>query len=133
MATKMEKVLHNGKVVALKVSSMQDGSVSITEPEAALQALTLKHPKGKLVAPHMHLPHVRETVNLQECLIVIRGKLRVSFFDEEANPFAHLDIAAGEACITLSAAHSIEFLEDSEVFEIKNGPYLDDKKLLEAS
>lgn len=127
----MKRILHQGRVVALKISALTDGTGPVTEPDGALQVLTLKYPKGKLVAPHIHVPHHRETNLLQECLVVVRGKLRVSFFDEDSKPFDHVDIVTGEACITLSVAHSVEFLEDSEVIEIKNGPYIEDKKLLD--
>jgi cupin fold WbuC family metalloprotein len=126
----MEKILHNGKLVALKVDALVDGSVPVTSPEEALQVMTLKHPKGRRVAPHFHVPHRRETNVLQECLVVIRGKLRVSFFGEDGAAFAQVDLAKGEMCITLFGSHGVEFLEDSEVIEIKNGPFIDDKKTL---
>jgi cupin fold WbuC family metalloprotein len=126
----MEKILQNGKLVALKISSMVDGSVPVTSPEDALQIVTLKHPKGASVAPHAHIPHKRETEILQECLVVIRGKIRITFYDEDVKPFAHLDVSEGEACITLSGPHGVEFLEDSEVIEVKNGPFFNDKRVL---
>jgi hypothetical protein len=108
---------------------MEDGSMPVMPPEAALQVLTLKHPKGRRVTPHLHVPHRRETDILQECLVVIRGKLRITFFDEEdGSAFAHIDLSSGETCVTLSGPHGVEFLEDSEVIEVKNGPFIDDKK-----
>lgn len=129
MVSKMEKILHNGKLVALKISAFADGSIPMTSSEEALQVLTLKHPKGRLVAPHIHKPHKRETNILQECLVVIIGKLRVSFFDEEdRTSVTQIDLISGETCIILAGPHSVEFLEDSEVIEIKNGPFFDDKR-----
>lgn len=133
MASKMEKILHNGNVVAIKISAMPDGSTPVTASEGALQVLTLKHPKGRLVAPHTHTPHRRETSTLQECLVVLRGKLRISFFGDDKKAFTHIDLEKGEVCITLSGPHSVEFLEDSEVIEVKNGPFIDDKKIISAS
>lgn len=126
----MEKILHKGKLIALKIDALVDGSVPVTSPDEALQVMTLKHQKGRHVAPHFHVPHRRETNVLQECLVVIRGKLRVSFFGEDGVAFAQVDLATGEACIILSGPHGVEFLEDSEVIEIKNGPFIDDKKIL---
>jgi len=126
----MEKIFHEGKLIALKVSSMADGLVPMTQPEEALQVLTLKHPKGRLIVPHVHVPCQRETTILQEILIVIRGKLRVSFFDEKGNTFAQIEIMRGEACLTLTGPHGVEFLEDSEVIEVKNGPFIEDKRPL---
>ncbi len=124
----MEKIVHKGRLVALKISSIADGSVPVTESDGALQVLTLKYAKGRLVAPHTHTPHRRETTVLQECLVVIRGKLRVFFFDEDEKTSTQADIAQGETCVILSGPHAVEFLEDSEVIEIKNGPYIDDKR-----
>jgi len=126
----MEKVLHNGKLVGLKINSFSEGTVSVTEEDGALQILTLKHSAGKLVAPHRHVAHVRTTKQLQECVVVIRGKLRVTFFDERASPFTSVEVGSGEACVTFSGGHSVEFLEDSEVIELKNGPFFNDRESL---
>lgn len=126
----MEKILLNGKTVALKISSMEDGSVPVTEPDGALQILTLKHKRGSLAAPHMHIPHRRETTGLQECFIVIRGKIRVFFFDETGKESVYDDFSQGEVCLVVSGAHAIKFLEDSEVIEAKNGPFFDDKRFI---
>ncbi len=128
MDSKMEKILHNGKLVAITIRSMESGSTPVMPPEEALQVLTLKHPKGRMVPPHIHVPHRRETSGLQECLVVVRGKLRISFFDESGTIFGRTDIASGEACIILRGPHSVEFLEESEIIEVKNGPFFDDKK-----
>lgn len=126
----MEKILHKGKIVAIKISALAPGSVPITSPEESLQLVTLNHPKGKVIAPHMHIPLHRETEHLQECLVVVRGKILISLFDEEGIPFKHLEVMQGETCITLGGYHGVEFLEDSEIIEIKNGPFFDDKKNL---
>lgn len=112
---------------------MPDGSVSATEPDGALQILTLKYKKGRLAAPHMHIPHRRETNGLQECFIVMRGKIRVFFFDDEGEEFIHTDFSQGEACLVVSGSHSIKFLEDSEVIEAKNGPFFDDKRFIDVA
>lgn len=128
---KMEQITHNGKLLAIKISApMVPGSTPLTAPEEALQVMTLKHPKGRLITPHQHVPYRRETNGLQECVVVIHGKLRVSFYTEDGTLVTHTDVAPGEACITLSGPHSIEFLEDSEVIEIKNGPFFDDREPL---
>jgi cupin fold WbuC family metalloprotein len=128
----MEKIQNKeGSLVAIKIGSVSQGTVPITETEEPLQVLSLKHEKGYLVAPHKHHPHKRETSHLQECLIVLHGKLRIHFFDESTKEeIKYLDLVPGEACITISGPHSVEFLEDSNVLEIKNGPFIEDKRLL---
>jgi hypothetical protein len=130
MDYKMEKIIQNGKLVALKISSIEMGTSPIVSPEEPLQVLTLKYPKDKQILPHYHIPKLRETRTLQECLIVIDGKILISFFTEDKEKFAHLTVSKGEACIILSGANSVQFLEDSEVIEVKNGPYIEDRKNL---
>lgn len=124
----MEKILNQGKIVALKISSLENGSTPVTEPDGSLQVMTLKHPEGKIISPHTHTPQKRETQMLEECLIVLKGHLRVSFFNEDGSMGIQVDVSTGEACLMLSGPHSVEFLEDSEVIEVKNGPFFDDRK-----
>ena len=128
----MDKIYHKGKLVGIKISSMDVGSVPITTPKDALQLLTLKHKKGSVVKPHTHSPAHRETEALEECLVVVKGKLRVTLYDERIEPFEHVTLHPGEAMIILTGGHGVEYLEDSEVFEFKNGPFIDDKQPLSA-
>lgn len=123
----MEKIFHKKKLVALKISAIAPGSTPLTGPQEPLQLMGLRRKKGAVVQPHAHRKTKRVTNTLQECLVVKKGKLRITFYGDGKKPFAQFIIKAGEACITLSGGHSIEFLENSEVFEIKNGPFVDDK------
>jgi hypothetical protein len=112
---------------------MPEGSVPTTSPDEALQILTLKYEKGRIAAPHYHVPHQRVTEGLQECFIVMKGKIRVFFFDAEGKDSVYSDFSQGEACLSLSGPHAIKFLEDSEVIEAKNGPFYDDKRFMEVT
>jgi len=111
---------------------MPAGSFPVTPPEGAIQVLTLKHKKGASVAPHTHRAHKRVTHALQECLVVISGLVRVSLYDGKGRVFKRLTVSAGETCIILSGAHGVEYLKNSEVIEVKNGPFIDDKQKLSA-
>ena len=124
----MEKILRNGKLVAVRIDSLSPGSTPVIPPEEALQVLTLKHKKGRVVDPHVHIPHRRVTDVLQECLVVIRGRIVVSLFEEDGSLFRQFQVGQGETCIILAMPHRVEFLEDSEIIEIKNGPFFDDKR-----
>ncbi|MDO8522310.1 MAG: hypothetical protein Q7S08_03420 [bacterium] len=126
----MEKILHKGKLVAIRIKSMPAGSVPMTPPEGAIQVLTLKHKKGASAEPHTHRAHKRVTHTLQECLVVISGLVRVSLYDGKGKAFRRFRVAAGETCVILSGIHGVEYLKNSEVIEIKNGPFIDDKKML---
>ena len=127
MDSKMEKIFHKKKLIALQISAIPQGSTPMSGPHEPLQLVGLRRNKGTVVQPHAHCKTKRVTHALQECLVVRKGKLRVTFYGGGKKPLTQRIIKAGEACITLSGGHSIEFLENSEVFEIKNGPFVDDK------
>lgn len=128
----MDKIFLGDKLAALRicVSKCRRGSHPISEPSAALQVLTLKHPKGHFVRPHQHIPKKRVTRILQECLVVIRGKIRIELFDSKNRCAKGFFVNSGEAAVLFGAPHALRYLEDTEIIEVKNGPFIDDKKFL---
>lgn len=123
----MKKIFHKNKLFAIQVKSMRPGSKPITPGQGALQLLTFKHNRGRVVEAHWHQPKQRMTKQLQECLIVSRGRIKVTLYDNEKKMFKNLYLHAGEAIIFLSGGHKVEVKEDAEMYEIKNGPFIDDK------
>lgn len=126
----MDKILLNKKVVAIRVRRASRGIMPVTAPANALQLLTILRKKGEVVLPHRHLPRRRVTNVLQECLVVVRGRIRVVLYNGAGRVFRRVTIRGGEELILLGVAHAVHFLEDSFVYELKNGPFIDDKKFL---
>ncbi len=126
----MKKIVHHGKLIAIHFKEMEPGSHPITGSSEALQVMTLKHKKGDVVVPHVHTPQRRVTEKLQECLIVRKGKVRVDFYDEQKKSFKHLEVKTGEVLIILGGGHGVRYLAPTEIIELKNGPYIQDKKVL---
>ena len=123
----MDKIFLEEKLVAIHVRSFPQGTTPVSSPLDALQLLTMKRKKGETAKLHRHIPKRRVTEVLQECLIVITGKVRYDFFDVEKRCFKKVFVRSGEAILILGVAHEVHFLEDSEVYELKNGPYIEDK------
>lgn len=109
--------------MAIKIDSFEQGVHPITPGDLPLQLLTVKREKGEIVKKHTHEQKRRETQSLAECLVVIAGKIKVDLYGLDDVLFDSVEISEGEAFITLEGGHEIEFLEDSQVFEIKNGPH----------
>lgn len=128
----MEKFFINGKLAALRISTKgrKPGSNPVSEKSSALQVLVLKHFKGDSAKPHRHIIKKRVTNILQECLVVIRGKIRVELFDKKECCAESFIVRAGEAALLLGAPHALYYLEDTEIIEAKNGPFIDDKEFL---
>ncbi len=127
----MEKILHQGRLLGIHVSSFADGVNPITDPDAATQILTLKCPAGAKITPHRHEPMERITTQLQECLVVYKGAIQIDLYGDEVQPVATVVVRTGQAFITLQGGHTVTILEDAEFFEIKNGPFKADRVSIE--
>lgn len=127
----MGKIFYKNKLLAIQIKSIGRGTKPITSNGEALQLLTFKYTKGKIVAAHIHKPKRRITNRLQECLIVFKGKIKITLYSDEREGFKNLYLNSGQAVIFLSGGHRIEVLEDAEIYELKNGPFIDDKVFIE--
>lgn len=126
----MDKIFLGKKLVAIRVRRAPRGVMPVTAHTDALQLLTINRKKGEIVLPHRHLPRRRVTNILQECLVVVRGRIRVELYDGAGRVFRRVAVRAGEALILLGVPHAVHFLEDSFVYETKNGPFVEDKEFL---
>jgi len=82
--------------------------------------------EGKTFRPHKHIwknPSFEQMI-AQESWVVIRGSVKVHFFDREMKPLETHILKAGDASFTLQGGHTYEILEDDTlVYEYKTGPY----------
>ena len=126
----MKKIFYKDILLGIHLVSMENGTNPITDPHHSLQMVTIKHPSKAIVKPHRHKPTKRTTDILQECLVVCKGKIKVDLFTPEGQLFEEIIVNTGEAFITINGGHGIHIIEDAEVYEIKNGPFAEDKELL---
>ena len=128
----MQKIFLGKKLVAIKASlrSVREGTHPLSSPNDALQIMTMKRAKGYIAKAHNHVPARRETKLLQECLVVIKGKIRLDLHDAQKHCFKKVIVKEGEAMLILDTAHEVRYLEDTLAYELKNGPFIDDKKFL---
>ncbi len=94
-----------------------------TDNSLSQQLAYMNHPKGKVIAPHVHNPVTREVHFTQEVLIIRKGKLRVDFYDEKQNYLQSHILESGDVILLIKGGHGFEVLEDLEMFEVKQGPY----------
>src|SRR6185369_5395734 len=60
----------------------------------------------------------------QEVLFIRRGRLRVDFYDETKQYLSSRILEAGDVILLIQGGHGFEVLEDLEMFEVKQGPYV---------
>jgi mannose-6-phosphate isomerase-like protein (cupin superfamily) len=127
----VQRIKHKDQLLALIVSAEfdQSGIMFFTSDELSQQLAYIHHPPGKTIDPHIHTPAAREVLLTQETLFIKRGKLRVDFFDSQGSYLESRILKAGDVILLVQGGHGFEVLEELEMFEVKQGPYLgrDDK------
>ncbi|AQR97002.1 hypothetical protein [Clostridium saccharoperbutylacetonicum] len=102
----------------------KEGIEFFTPNEFSQQVASMNHKQGHLIEPHFHNKVVREVNYTQEVLIIRNGKLRVDFYDSKCNYLKSKILNAGDIIILVTGGHGFEVLEDLEMIEIKQGPYV---------
>jgi len=117
---------HSGKLFAIIVPrSYNKPGISFFTPDNLSQQMAyMQHQAGKIIEPHVHNPVAREVHFTQEVLFIKRGKLRVDFYDEnQAYCESHI-LSEGDVILLVTGGHGFEVLEQLEMIEVKQGPYV---------
>jgi mannose-6-phosphate isomerase-like protein (cupin superfamily) len=77
-----------------------------------------------VIEPHVHNPVPREVHYTQEVLFIKRGRLRVDFYSEQQAYLESRVLEAGDVILLITGGHGFEVLEEVEMFEVKQGPYV---------
>jgi cupin fold WbuC family metalloprotein len=96
----------------------------ITKPESTQQVGYIVYPKGGRVQPHYHLPIERNFRGTSEVIFVISGSCLVRFYDQQQKERHSAVLKAGDAIIIGNCGHGFDMLEDTVLFEVKQGPYI---------
>lgn len=122
----VEKILHNDVLLGIIVSHRfnSDGVHFISPDDLSQQLAYMKHPAGKEILPHVHNPVLREVRYTQEVLFVRKGKLRVDFYDDDRRYLKSRILEEGDTILLAAGGHGFEVLEDLEMIEVKQGPYV---------
>lgn len=122
------QITSNGNVLALILPAdfRQDGIHFLTPDEFPQQLAYMKYPEGKVIKPHGHIPIAREVLLAQEVLLIKRGKLRVDFYTCQQEYLESYILKAGDVILLAQGAHGFQVLEEVEMIEVKQGPYVGD-------
>ena len=123
------KLLH----IYFNSSSFTDNRIDICPSEEFMQISCLNLKGGKKFDAHQHIENIRETSITQESWVVIKGRVKVYYYDTNSELIATTILEQGDCTVTFGGGHNYECLDDALVYEFKNGPYLGkskDKELL---
>ena len=128
MESKMiEHITHNEVVIAIIIRNeySYDGIKFLSDEDFSLQIGYMSRPEGYKVIPHIHNPVERHTVGTQEVLFIKKGKIRIDFYSYEQVYLESRTLTTGDVIFLIGAGHGIDILEPAEIFEVKNGPYIE--------
>ncbi len=122
----VENVTYHNQLLAIIVSHKfkERGIHFFTPNELSQQLAYMRHPVGKVIQPHVHNPVHREVQYTQEVLFIKRGKLRVDFYNNQQQYLESHILEAGDVILLVTGGHGFEVLEEIEMIEVKQGPYL---------
>jgi hypothetical protein len=126
----MELIHHEGEDIALILKheyAPQEKISFLTQKDSILQLGYLKHQKGSVIKAHIHNPIERKIVGTQEVLWVKKGTIQVDLYDSKKTLVSKKQLSSGDLILLLSGGHGISILDDAEIVEVKNGPYVLDK------
>ena len=121
----IEKVEKNKKIYAIiiRANYSKEGIEFFTPNEFSQQLAYMKRPKGYNISPHLHLNTNKNIQNTQEVLLIRSGKVRVDFYEPDKKYFLSKILTKGDVILLAFGGHGFKILEESEIIEVKQGPY----------
>lgn len=122
----VETITHLGQTLALilRASFREPGVHFVTQEDSAQQVGYMRHPKGKVIEPHIHNEVERHITLTQEVLLIRHGRLRVDFYDQERIYLESRVLEENDVILLSTGGHGFEALDDLEMIEVKQGPYV---------
>ena len=123
------KVMHEEQLLALIIPKTysEEGIHFFTPNDFSQQIAFMKHPTGKEIDPHCHCIVHREVHYTKEVLFIRKGKLRVDFYTNDKIYLESRILNEGDVILLSEAGHGFEVLEDLEMVEVKQGPFVGDQ------
>jgi len=125
----IRQIINNQKLlgIIIKKDFYKEGIEFFTPNDLSQQLAFMSHHKGHEIVPHFHNPVPRTINYTQEVLFIRKGKLRVDFYNDSQEYIESLVLGEGDVILLASGGHGFEVLEDLEMFEVKQGPYIGEK------
>ncbi len=122
----IQEITHHRRLLALIIShKFQEPGVHFFTPNELSQQLAyMRHPAGRIILPHVHNPVIREVQYTQETILIKKGRLRVDFYNEQQQYLESHILEAGDVILLVAGGHGFEVLDEIEMVEVKQGPYV---------
>ena len=121
----IQRIIHNDKLLSIIIrhNFRKDGIEFFTPNDFSQQLAYMKRPKDYLIPPHIHNAVPREVLYTKEVLFIKSGKVRVDFYDDDKVYLKSSILEQGDVILLAFGGHGFYMLEESEIMEVKQGPY----------
>lgn len=121
----IEHITHKDKLLSIIIRTQYEkNGIEFFTPDAFSQQLAyMKRPSGYVIAPHIHNLVDRQVQFTQEVLFIKSGRVRVDFYNDNRDYLESRELFAGDVILLASGGHGLTMLEESEIIEVKQGPY----------
>ncbi|MDA9353010.1 hypothetical protein N9R37_00420 [Gammaproteobacteria bacterium] len=109
--------------VIIKANYKSKGIEFFTPDDFSQQLAYMNRAKDYVIKPHVHNAVQRDVHFTQEVLVIKSGKVRVDYYDDYRNYLESRVLEQGDVVLLAYGGHGFEMLEDSEMIEVKQGPY----------
>ena len=124
----IEPISHLGRQIAIIIrhSFHSEGIEFFTPDNYSQQLGYMNRPQNYVIPPHVHNPVPREVQFTKEVLFIKSGKLRIDFYDDNQNYLESRILNQGDVILLAFGGHGFQMLEQTEIIEVKQGPYAGD-------
>lgn len=121
----IEHIKHKEQILALILRNNyhSEGIEFFTPDDFTQQLGYMNRPKDYEIQPHVHNPVVRKVSYTKEVLIIKKGKVRVDFYTDNQAYLESRILNKGDIVLLAFGGHGFKMLENSEIVEVKQGPY----------
>jgi hypothetical protein len=122
----VQKILHNDILLSIiiRANYKSNGIEFFTPDDYSQQLAYMNRPKNYVIPPHVHNIARREVLFTKEVLVIRSGVVRVDFYDDDMKYLKSTILNTGDIILLAFGGHGFEMIEESEIIEIKQGPYV---------
>ncbi len=122
----IQQIMYHNEVLAMIIpADFREPGIHFFTPDSYSQQLAyMRHPQGQEIQPHRHNMVRREVFYTQEVLIIKEGKLLVDFYNDQQEYLESHILNKGDVILLIKGGHGFKMLEEVEMIEVKQGPYV---------
>jgi len=109
--------------IIIRAGFKKEGIEFFTPNHFSQQVGYMSRPMGYEIEPHTHKKVERKVTLTQEVLFVKSGRVIIDIFDNTPSFLQTCIVSTGDIILLANGGHALKMLEDSEIIEIKQGPY----------